>query len=331
MRERREQRKFTLSELKQIRRVEECKHAQLPSVEPYETPRLVTHKKKGTGKDVSFPSLVGDTNFLQIGPSGAEAAVTGTGKTSNSRKFSVDEFVQKHSKNFEIWSSPSAKNSVDMKGMFIVIGEHHYEPEIGRVVKKVMLEFRRTRGDRFFMEGGVGAICEERTEKYTMQSGDCRLLEEDCPAFWYLKELGDLTSRKVLECVAYLRKHVPSAQEQLTAENIFAYIEFVKRHSPGLPSSAIPGYKILRAEASKIDVHATKEAERLRPERDAHMVRGLLEKLTETAVNYVIVGSDHLKSLRDLLTHRRCIFMVPRLIVEKEPSASLFADLKDEL
>lgn len=217
-----------------------------------------------------------------------------------------------------------------MEGMIIVIGENHYDPAIKAILKKVMLGFRRTRGDRFFLEGGVDLTCREREEKYMMESGDCRLLEKDCAAFWRLKEFADLTNRKLLECIAYLRKYVASAQEPLNAQNGFAYDQFMKRHSAGLPSLALPGYDALKSAAYKADVQAGKEAARLRPERDAHMVKGVLEQLTETGVNYFIVGSDHLKDVRKLLESRRCIFMVPKLIVKEEPSASLFVGFKDE-
>ncbi len=168
-------------------------------------------------------------------------------------------------------------------------------------------------------------------EAYVMQSGDCRLLEKECAAFWQLKELADIANQKLLECVAYLRKHVPMAREPWNAQNGFAYLEFMKRHVPQLPSLAIPGYQALKSGALKADVRSREAAERLRPERDAHMARAMLEQLTDTGLNYLIVGSDHLKDVRKLLKNRRSLFMLPRLIVKDEPSASLFAGLRDEL
>lgn len=331
MRERREQRKLSLSELKRRLAIEWPEHPQLESAEAYETPKLITRNKKSSTQGNNFPSLTGDKNWLLFGPPGAGATVLGSEKSSAKERLSVEEFLKKHAKDFEIWLSHSAENDLTMKGMIIVIGEHHYDPTIAALVKKLMYGFRRTRGDRFFMEGGIDLVCKERIEKYMMESGDCRLLEKHCAAFWKLRELADTANQKLLDCVAYLRKHVPSAQEPLAAQNAFAYTEFMKRHSQKLPLHAISGYQALDSVAREADVHLTKEGERLRPERDAHIVRGLLDQLTETGINYLIVGSDHLKNIREQLKNRRCVFMLPKLILKAEPSASLFVSAKLEL
>jgi hypothetical protein len=331
MRERREQRKLSLSELKRGLAIEWHEHPQLESAEAYETPKLITRNKKSSTRGNNFPSLTGGKNWLLFGLPGAGATGVGGEKSSVKERFSVEEFLKKHTKDFEIWQSPSAENVLNMRGMIIVIGEHHYDPIIAALVKKLMYGFRRTRGDRFFMEGGIDLVCEERIKKYLMESDDCRLMEKNCAAFWELRELADTADQKLLDCVTYLRKNVPSAQEPLAAQNAFAYTEFMKRHSQKLPLHAISGYQALDAVAREAGVHLTKEGERLRPERDAHIVKGLLDQLTETGINYLIVGSDHLKNIREQIKHRRCVFMLPKLILKEEPSASLFASTKVEL
>lgn len=217
-----------------------------------------------------------------------------------------------------------------MRGVLIVVGELHHEPSIQSIVKKVMLGFSHTQGDRFFVEGGDELICEQREDLYKMESGDCRLLEKDSEAYWYLRKLNDELDQRLIDCVQYLKAHIP-ATEEIEVESTFHYVKFIEQYSSKLPTHARLGFNKVYLKAEAADIRAGEEGKRLMDERNRYMVDRLLLDLTNERVNYLIVGADHLKGIRDLVKDRSCIFMMPRSIVEKDPAMSLEIDIKDEL
>lgn len=176
MRERRAQSEMTVIKLQRSRGVEQASNSHAEVLEAYgyrqlaqwviDMPANVMHAVQAMNE------ALGDAVSFRIGPPGAQAA------PARSNSLSVDDFMKKFSANFEIRLSTAARNSADMRGIVIVIGEHHYEPSIQGLIKEVMFEFRRIRGDRFFMEGGSESFCEERVEQYQMQHNDCELLEK---------------------------------------------------------------------------------------------------------------------------------------------------------
>ena len=181
MRERRAKSEMTVRTLQRSRGVEPATNSHAEVLEAYgyrqlaqwvmEMPANVMHAVQAMNEALS------DVMSFQIGPPGAQAA------PARGNPPTVDDFMKKFSANFEIKLNPAAQNSADMRGMVIVIGEDHLDPSIQASVKKVMFEFRRTRGDRFFMEGDDQGVCEERIEKYLMQRNDCELLEKNSMAF----------------------------------------------------------------------------------------------------------------------------------------------------
>lgn len=134
-----------------------------------------------------------------------------------------------------------------------------------------------------------------------------------------------------MDCVSYLKEHIPAAQQDLEVESTFHYVDFLQRYASKLPSCAKLGFQQVYSKAEAADIRAGEEAERLMSERNRDIANRLLNDLTEARLNYVIVGADHLKGIRGHIEHRRCIFMQPRSIVEEGRSISLTADSKDEL
>ena len=331
MRERRDQDQMTLSKLQRIRGVEPPENPHTEILEAYGYRQLMELVMDIPSMGARALNAVGNAISFRIGPPGAEAAPVGIKKTSVSKKLLIDEFVKKHTKDFEIWLSPSAKNSEDLRGMLVVIGEIHHDPSIQPSVKKVMLGFSRTQGDRFFTEGGDDLICQQREEEYKMESGDCRILEKDSAAYWYLRKLNEELDRCLIDCVSYIKKHVPSASQNLEIESTYHYIDFIKRYSSKLPSHAKFGFHQVYSKAEAADILAGQEGQRLMDERNVYMINHMLNDMTKTRVNYLIVGADHLKGIREHVKHRGCIFMLPKSIIEEDLSKSLEINVKDEL
>jgi hypothetical protein len=261
---------------------------------------------------------------LEVGPPGAAAApVIANAPT-------LDEFQQKFSNDFEIWISPAARGSVDMKGMIVVLGEDHYDEGISASIERVMRGFRR--GDRFFKEGGTEGGCREREAMYGLRKGDCRLLEKGVPIVSQMNEALEDLLVKLKACVDYLRKHVPAAaKEQVRAMNAQYYDEFIKRYSRDLPPAAAAGFQpLLRASEAKfdeLDASAIKQNEI----RNQYMANKLRTSCYPGGVNYAIVGAAHLQGMRAHLRDLPCVFILPKALLGNPHVPSLLDSNRDEL
>jgi hypothetical protein len=150
MRKRRAHFEMTVSKLQCSRGVKPASNSHAEVLEPYgyrqlaqwviDMPANVMHAVQAMNE------ALGDVVSFRIGPPGAQAA------PARSNPPSVNDFMRKFSENFEIRLSPAPWNAADMRGMIILIGENHFDLSIQSLVKEVMLEFRRVRGDRFFLE-----------------------------------------------------------------------------------------------------------------------------------------------------------------------------------
>jgi hypothetical protein len=68
------------------------------------------------------------------------------------------------------------------------------------------------------------------------------------------------------------------------------------------------------------------------PLREADMEAGIRAGLTESALNYMLIGEGHVAPMRIRLQDLRIIVMVPKkLMVSKDPSLSLNHEPKQEL
>ncbi len=152
MRERRARSEMTVSQLQRSRGVEPATNFHAEVLEAYGYRQLAQWVMDMPAKVLNAVQAMNealcDAVSFRIGPPGAQAAPAPRNPPS------VDDFLKKFSADFEIRLSPAARHAVDMRGMVIVVGEDHFDPSIQALVKKVMFEFRRTRGDKFFMETG---------------------------------------------------------------------------------------------------------------------------------------------------------------------------------
>jgi hypothetical protein len=315
MRERRTESEMTVSQLQQLRGVKRTGET---------TPSAGWTTTVSSMGQQAWETLTGVFSF-EIGPPGSAAASVSANVPA------LVEFQTKFSKDFEIWLSPSASQCADLKGMVIVIGENHYDPAIQASVKQVMMGFRRTRGDRFLIEGGKDVGCDERVRKYLLEPDDCRLLESDSSRSRQLtKQSREMLSR-LRACVDYLREHLPSARKPLAAENLQTYSEFIRRHAKDLPPSAVPGFNVLVSASNKAVDQLTRDAKSQQPARDKEMAKAVRTELNPDARNYVVVGAYHLHPLRDHLRDLPCVFMLPRAMAGQAELPSLRETAHEDL
>ncbi len=324
MRERRKQTGMTVRELQRQRGIALIENSASWSLDAcYRQLSTRITSLPSTGRQ-ALQSLM-EMLTIDIGPQGCGAAPVDRPASA------LADFQKKFSKDFDIWLSPSARHSDDMKGLIIVVGEHHYDPAIQVLVRQVMMGFRRTRGDRFFMEGGEALACRERVQKYAMEPEDCRLLEKDSAVFQRLTNQKDEALRRLQRCGDYLQKHLPSARQDAIGKNLKTVTEFIKRYSGQLPASAIPDFNALMNEANEAIDLSEASLRNLQSVRDEQMAAAVRAVRTSSARNYVIVGAYHLQPIRQRLMDLPCIFMVPKSMVASDASLSLHANARTDL
>lgn len=262
---------------------------------------------------------VGDAVSFQIGPPGAHAA------SAPGDLPSVREFMEKFSEHFEIRLNSAGRNSADMRGMLIVIGEEHYDPLIQTSINKVMLDFSGIRGDRLFLEGHDERLCEKRVKQYQMQRNDCDLLEKNSEDCEILNDIATMLNHHMRDSVNYIKKHVASARESVCKQNSLAYYNFINQHIKNLPTSKLAGYVDLQRKVRETEVKFNNAIFETLPRRDQQMADYLRSRRSETGLNYMIMGSGHVTGVTKRLKDLPLIMMVPRALVKDLP-----AD-KDEL
>jgi hypothetical protein len=314
MRERRAQYEMTVIKLQRSRGVEPVTNSHAEVLEAYGYRQLaqwVMDMPTNVMNAVqAMNEALGDVVSFHIGPPGAQAA------PARSNPPSVDDFMKKFSENFEIRLTPASRNSADMRGMVIVIGEHHFDPSIQALVKEVMFEFRRIRGDRFFKEGSSEQLCEKRVEQYQMQPNDCELLEKNSVPLKENYAMRVEAYRHLRDSVSYLKKHVASAQEDLHAENVQGCLDFIKKHEEKLPASKLAAYGDLQRKAREIYVQYENAVFKTTPRRDQQMADYVRDRRSATGLNFMVVGAAHVNGIAKHLRDLPAMLMVPRVMVE---------------
>jgi ribonuclease HII len=183
-----------------------------------------------------------------------------------------------------------------------------------------MFEFRPTRGDQFFMEGGSAQVCKERVQKYQMQRNDCQLLEKNDAAFNVLIAMREELDRYLHDSVSYLKKNIPSARENLHEENVFFYLDFIRQYEKKLPASKVADFDLLQKKVDQMRVRIENASIKYKPQRDQKMADVVRDSLSEIGLNYMVIGADHVRMVAEHLQDLPLIVMVPRALVKEVPT-----------
>lgn len=264
---------------------------------------------------------------LRLGPPACDAAAM------PDEGLSVDAFRRRFSADFEIKLSPAAHKAADMRGTFIVLGEDHIDAQIQALLKKVMRDFSRERGDRFFKEGNSEEVCDRRIRSYKLQDGDCQLLESDSVAAMEGPQFPKDFEQKIKGCIDYLRPYLsPRQLSNLGNSRPSEVIEFIAKQIEHLPRAALPGLAVLMKRLREEGGQAAMAMlTGWTAERDTHMAARIRTQATATGVNYVIVGAAHLRGLYERMKDLPCIFMLPKSIADSEPVYRQDCERKAEL
>ncbi len=319
MRERRDQRKMDLSELKRIRAIESPAIMRLESSEVHETPKLVPRKPIPSSDDKESQSDVNKATFFTIGPPGAEANPMSDRYKKESGKFSIDEFEKKYSKYFEIWVSPSARAAKSVNGVFFVFGEMHHDPEIVRYFSQMghyLLE--KSAQLRTFLEGDSMERSVSYARHFGLRNSDCHALENDSEEYKKSVALMSKALTEIKKCYAFVVKALrltpdPALENALYHGDIAEFLDQV------IPQLSDPAYKELEPMIKKFSAansEAQKYREKSRPIRDAQMASKARNLRSLEGANLMLVGSNHLLGVREHLRDQPCVFLKPKKIAQ---------------
>ena len=318
MRERRAQSEMTVSQLQRSRGVEPATNSHAEVLEAYGYRQLAQWVMDMPANVMNAVQAMneafGDVVSFRIGPPGAQAA------PARSNPPSVNDFMKKFYENFEIKLSPATLNSADMRGMIIVIGEHHTDPSIQALVKEVMFEFCRIRGDRFFKEGGYEEFCERRVEQYQMQPNDCELMEKNSVPLKEDYAMQAEAYRYLKFCVIYLKNHVASAQEDLREENSRGCLDFINKHEEKLPASKRAAYDDLQRKGREFYAQYENAVFTSASRRDQLMAAYARDRRSATGLNFMVVGAAHATGIAKHLWDLPVMLMVPRVMIQQVPA-----------
>ena len=267
----------------------------------------------------AMSTLLGNALDFRVGPPSAAAAPL------KPDSLSVDDFIRKFSADFEISLNAPARELTDMRGMVILIGEHHYDPAIQRLVRASVNGFDRERGDRLFVEGWQDKNCDDRVDQYGMEPEDCHVLEKNSEAFAKLIKWKREYEQVLERCVTFLGKYVSLATEKLPELNLESMIAFIDQQASKLPASRVATFRELRKQVRVVEESMNHDLARQKPAREAWMADVVRKGRTAQGLNYVIVGADHVAGIRDSLKDLPVLRAIPRTLFARFPK------LKQEL
>lgn len=244
----------------------------------------------------------------------------------------INGFLGKFSNDFDMSLTPAALHAADMKGMIIVIGEDHFDPGIQDLMTEVMSEYRLERGDRFFMEGGEKEICIGRAASYGMPVDACNLLEQGSTVYARVVKLQKDVQKRLGKCAEYLIRHVPGlADATFPSHNHDVLFRFIDRYASDLPLDAIRDYNELAIAASDAIAVSKRPSAETMGQRDKSMSAALGRGRSVTALNFAIVGANHLAGMKERMKDLPCIFMVPNQIADPVVAPKAKRETKQEL
>lgn len=324
MRERRAQSETSVAALQRSRGIEPADNPHEQMLEAYGY-RQLAEALQWTASGIlrGLGHLANALPDIHLGPRACAGAAA---------RLTPEIFIAKHSEDFHVWRSHAALAADDMKGMLIVIGEHHCDIAIQQKIMRVMVDLGKIPGLRLFSEGGEPELCELRQDQYNIAGLSCTLLEDDLPDYAEILEAMQDFRQKLERAVAFLRRHVPSARDDRSDTDTTDELqEFIVRHQRAVPAEAVQKYNPLALKVQQAADATDALMKSYDPKKEAWMARRLRSEMSSTAPNVAVVGADHLRGMLRLLMDAKCIFMLPKTLARKFPHTALPRQRKDEL
>lgn len=313
MHERRESRKLTKSELiLQRRSIDQAaaagKKSQGSADHPQQTPagRPSSHLVQPAsvtdhGWLNSITNTIANTIAFQIGPPGCEAA------SMPSARQSADIFSQKHSNGFQVFLNKRAKNAKSMAGMIVLVVETYSDKASAQNVARVLSDYRRTQGDRFFVEGGIKKVCTSRSQRYGIALSDCQLMERGSSNFDALEVADRKVYLNLITCLNFMKTYVPELRHQPIPEFTDHARLLLLRHLNQIPPDGQQKLYALLGPLTDSMQEFERKANLINGERAKQMASFIRENRSTDGINYVVISRGQEEHLPNLLTDLTCI------------------------
>jgi len=270
---------------------------------------------------------------LSLGPALADAQEIKeqcAASTAN-QKINVGAFIKRFDKDFEIRKSSHLKDTDELHGAMIFIGEFHNDDDIQKLIWQVLHYLDPARGDMLVMEGNFFQ-CERFAPFYGIPVGSCQSIEEDSPEYLALAKLLNTEKKILFEAVRLLKKDAPylpwTSEPSSSVEH---WKNFLDKYEENLRPASRPHYDRLRKQAQAINDQFMQEVIERNPSREKFMF-GKLKSLRNPAVNkFAILGQAHLVNLEKDLYQIKCLVMAPRIIRNRYSDYVLPAESRREL
>ncbi|MFM7760674.1 MAG: TraB/GumN family protein [Burkholderiaceae bacterium] len=150
-------------------------------------------------------------------------------------------------------------------------------------------------------------------------------MEKDSEIYIKLDQMREVVLSKARACAEFVQQNLGLAVDTIPADVSYPrdYEKYVNRHLDQLPFFARVVLEPMINDYNDLNTQwGTMRSESMGP-RDQHMANKIRQGLTHDGPNFVVVGSAHLKGLREQLNDLPCIFMNPKKVVAEFPSTTL--------
>jgi hypothetical protein len=236
-----------------------------------------------------------------------------------------EPFSDYYSKDFEIWRNTGAHLATTLRGMVFVFGEKHSDENVASMIAGVMMSIDpKFENGRLFREG-MYRSCSAWENGLLLRPGYCQLMEKDSEIYIKLDQMREVVLSKARACAEFVQQNLRLAVDTIPADVSYPrdYEKYVNRHLDRLPFFARVVLEPMLKDYNDLNTQwETMRSESMGP-RDQHMANKIRQGLTHDGPNFVVVGSAHLKGLREQLNDLPCIFMNPKKVVAEFPSTTL--------
>lgn len=253
-----------------------------------------------------------------------------------SKQADVGSFARSFEKDFDIRMSSGLTSSANLKGITVIIGEHHLDAAIQNHIINVIKRLQTKNGDSLLMEGD-DLVCQYRTKLYKISSENCIAIDKNFPAYTSFINLQNIYKDELWLAVNLIKSKIGSHQNvQLDTvhDDAKSLSSFVSKYGNLLSSEDILEVNKILARVKQIDIKIIDAVKNGGPERERNMMKKINFHHNFQSTNFAIIGAKHLFNLaHDLIQGEagQVILMMPKAISKVFPNLKLPIDKHDEL
>jgi hypothetical protein len=225
----------------------------------------------------------------------------------------VEQFIEKYEDDYEIWVSPAVNRKAGLPGNLLFFGEDHDDEEQMQKHKKIVFDlFDVKAGARVMLEGESEEERIKRARDFGIPSASWVNLEEDSPHFDAFNALMRRRGDAVLEAAEFVAKVTPGAARYWPCGGPIACTIFIEAWSNDVPNEHVARLNQIITSANDLEIQSYAELERVRPMRNAWILRQARGYLDPKLFHMGFTGALHIDGLQKLARKTPLITMTER-------------------